>query len=252
MLKNLFTNKKLIYISIIILCIGVVSIIIYVLTRPDKDKSTSTNLSTIEKGLEPIKIWHKTKDGQEQEVNFTKIGAEILASSLISDKPLIEEIQNNTQDIGISRIELPLLPEENINVLSLEKLNKNSIDNYLTNLYNIFRENSIQPNINQLTEDALNSRTQDIQNLLNKNKDLYYSLFIIEVPPDALQLHKAYIRIAQVQNGFLLGLLDASSDPLKLDINNKLTISILKTLDTTIKQELQTLRQKYNLIYQKP
>lgn len=238
--------------SITILCIGVISLIIYITTRPPKDEDGSENLSTIQQGLEPIKIWQTNKYGKDQEVNFTKIGAEIVANAINSDKPLVEEIQNNTQNIGISRIELPVLPVENINLLSVEKLGENSIDNYLTNLYNIFRDNSIQSNINQLSEDALSSKTQDIQNLLNKNTDLYYSLFIIEVPPDAIQLHKAYIRIAQVQNNFLLGLLEASSDPLKLDINNKLTLSLLQNLDILIKQELQTLRQKYNLIYQKP
>lgn len=252
MLKTLFTNKKLIYTTIVILCVGVISLIIYTITRPSKDESNSADLSTIERGLEPIKIWQTDKDGKEKEVNFTKIGAEILASSLISDKPLVEEIQNNTQNIGISRIELPTLPSENINLIPVEKLDANSIDNYLTNLYNIFRDNSIQPNINQLSEDALSGKTQDIQNLLNKNKDLYFSLFIIEVPPDAISLHKAYIRIAQVQNNFLLGLLEASSDPLKLDINNKLTLSLLQNIDILIKQDLQSLRQKYNLIYQKP
>lgn len=248
----MFTKQNLIYIIIGIICLGIIITSFYFIFLRQNQSQYNT-LSTIDKGLAPIKII-QTKDGKDQEVNFTKIGAEILASSLISDKPLVEEIQNNTQNIGISRIELPHLPSENINLIPVEKLDANSIDKYLTNLYNIFRDNSIQPNINQLSEDALSGKTQDIQNLLNKNKDLYFSLFIIEVPPDkdAVQLHKAYIRIAQVQNNFLLGLLEASSDPLKLDINNKLTISLLQNLDILSKQELQALRQKYNLIYQKP
>ena len=249
MLKAIFTRQNLMYMIIGIVCLGIIAIIFYFIFRPAQSQSDA--LSTIDKGLAPIKII-QTKDGKEQEVNFTKIGAEIIANAINSDKPLVEEIQNNAKNIGISRIELPPLPSENINLISVENLNQNSIDNYLTNLYNIFRENSIQPNINQLSENALSGKTQEIQSLLNKNKDLYYSLFIVEVPPDAISLHKAYIRIAQVQNSFLLGLLEASSDPLKLDINNKLTISLLQNLDILIKQELQVLRQKYNLIYQKP
>ncbi len=246
----MFTKQNLIYIIIGIICLGIIITSFYFIFLRQNQSQYNT-LSTIDKGLAPIKII-QTKDGKDQEVNFTKVGAEILTSSLISDKPLVEEIQNNTKNIGISRIELPPLPSENINLISVENLTQNSIDNYLTNLYNIFRENSIQPNINQLSEDALSGKTQEIQSLLNKNKGLYYSLFIVEVPPDAISLHKAYIRIAQVQNSFLLGLLEASSDPLKLDINNKLTISLLQNLDILIKQELQALRQKYNLIYQKP
>lgn len=250
MLQSIFKRQNLVYIGIIIILVIVLVVVFYIIKN--SGKSQSANLSAIDKGLTPIKILQTTKDGKQQEVNFTKIGAEILTSSLISDKPLVEEIQNNTKNIGIDNIELPPLPEKNINLLSTEELNANSIDNYLTNLYNVFRENSIQPNINQLSEDALSGKTQNIQSLLNKNKSLYLSLFIIEVPPDALQLHKAYIRIAQVQNSFLLILLNASSDPLKLDINNKLTVSLLQRLDLVIKQELQTLKQKYNLIYKKP
>jgi len=248
MLKPIFTRQNLMYMIIGIVCLGIIAIIFYFIFRPDQSKSDT--LSSIDKGLAPIKIIQR-KDDKDQEVNFTKIGAEIVANAINSDKPLIEEIQNNTKNIGISRIELPPLPSENINLIAVENLNQNSIDNYLTNLYNIFRDNSIQPNINQLSEDALSGKTQEIQSLLNKNKDLYYSLFIVGVPLDAISLHKAYIRIAQVQNSFLLGLLEASSDPLKLDINTKLTISLLQNLDIPIKQELQILRQKYNLIYTK-
>lgn len=248
MSQSIFNKRNLIYFLITIISISIIGLFIYLIFRTNN--SSPTNLSTIEKGLQPIKIM-QNKNGKEQEVNFTQIGAEILASSLASDKPFVEEIKNNTQNIGINRIELPILPEENINVLNVDKLRENSIDNYFTSIYNIFRDNSIQPNINKLSEDALNGKTQDIKSLIEKNKNLYFSLFVIEVPPDVLSLHKSYIRIAQVQNSFLLGLLEASSDPLKLDVNNKLTISLLKRLDITIKQELDTIRQKYNLIYKR-
>jgi hypothetical protein len=248
MSKSIFTKKFLIYIGIGILSIILVGGLIYFIIRP---KQTGfVDLSTIDKGLSPIRII-QVKNGKEQELNFTQAGAEILASSLMSDGNLADEIQKNVQNLGVDRIELPPLPEQNINIIPVDKLNSNSIDNYLSNLYNIFRDNSIQPNINQLSESALNRKTQDIQSLLSKNTDLYLNLFIIEVPPDAIKLHKAYIRIAQVQNSFLLGLLNASSDPLKLDINNKITINLLQNLDVVIKQELQILRQKYNLIYQR-
>lgn len=248
MSKSILTKKSLIYTSIVILCIGILGGILYFILRPKKTEFV--DLSTIDKGLSPIRII-QVKDGKEQELNFTQVGAEILASSLMSDGDFVDEIQKNVKNIGVERIELPPLPEQNINIMQADKLNSNSIDNYLTNLYNIFRHNSIQPNINQLSESALSGKTQDIQSLLSKNTDLYLNLFIIEVPPDAVKLHKAYIRIAQVQNSFLLGLLNASSDPLKLDINNKITINLLQSLDIVIRQELQILRQKYNLIYQK-
>lgn len=249
MLKTILNKQNVIYGSIAIVAMVSLISLIYFIIKPKQ--TTNIDLSTIDKGLSPIKIL-QFKDGKEQEVNFTQTGAEILAASLMSENPFVEDIQNNVKSAGISRIELPPLAEENINIISSEKTDVNSIDNYLTNLYNIFRDNSIQPNINQLSENALSGKTQEVQSLLSKNTDLYLNLFTIEVPSELLTLHKAYIRIAQIQNSFLLGLLNASSDPLKLDINNKLTISLLSKLDIIIKQELQILRQKYNLIYQRP
>ena len=249
MLRYILTKDFLFYTSIGILCIGLFGGLIYFIVKPKQTELI--DLSSIDQGLAPIRII-QVKDGKEQDLNFTKVGAQIVANSLISEGNFAEDIQKNVQNVGIDRIELPPLIEKNINILSPDKLNDKSIDNYLTNLYNVFRDNSIQPNINQLSESALNGKTQDIQSLIRKNTDLYLNLFLIEVPPDTLKLPKAYIRIAQVQNSFLLGLMNASTDPLKLDINNKITISLLQSLDIVIKQELQILRQKYNLIYQKP
>ena len=51
MLKTLFTNKKLIYTIIVIVCVGVISLIVYITTRPSEDESNSADLSTIKKGL---------------------------------------------------------------------------------------------------------------------------------------------------------------------------------------------------------
>ncbi|MGA1050181.1 MAG: hypothetical protein ACO3TG_01690 [Minisyncoccia bacterium] len=192
------------------------------------------------------------EDGKETELNFTKAGAAVLAQALLSEEDFVKTIEQSVKDIGIDKVELPPLQEDRINLITdKEAITNQSIDNYLTSLYNIFRDNNIQPNINQLSKEALEGKTQTIQSLLGKNTDLYLSLFLIEVPPDTLQLHKYYIRIAQIQNSFLLGLLNSSSDPFKLDINNKITLSLLENADILIKQELSILRQKYNLIYKR-
>jgi len=210
------------------------------------------NLSTIDNGLAPIKILQVKEDGKETELNFTKAGAAVLAQALLSEEDFVKTIEQSVKDIGIDKVELPPLQEDRINLITdKEAITNQSIDNYLTSLYNIFRDNNIQPNINQLSKEALEGKTQTIQSLLGKNTDLYLSLFLIEVPPDTLQLHKYYIRIAQIQNSFLLGLLNSSSDPFKLDINNKITLSLLENADILIKQELSILRQKYNLIYKR-
>jgi len=248
MLRYILTKDFLFYTSFGLLSMGILASFGYFVFRPT---NIYKDLSTIDKGLAPIKII-QVKDGKEQELNFTKAGANILVQALLSEQDFVKTIEQSVKDIGIDRIELPPMPENRINIIPKDKLNDKSIDNYLTNLYNVFRDNNIQPNINQLSGEALDGKTQNIQALLRKNTDLYLSLFIIEVPPDAMQLHKYYIRIAQIHNSFLLGLLNASSDPLRLDINNKITLSLLGNVDTLIKQELNILRQKYNLIYKKP
>lgn len=243
MIKSLFTKKNII-ISSIILVLGVG--ITYIILRPD----SKSKLTPIDEGLAPIRII-QIKDGKEQEINFTESGADILASALISANPFEEQVQQDIQNLGIDRIDLPPLPEDQIKVIPSPENPQAAIEKYLKEVYTIFKDNTIQPNINQLSEEALDGKTQNIQSLLSINADLYRSLFTIEVPQDALKLHKGYIRIAQIQNSFLLGLLNASSDPLGLDINSNITVTLLRKIDVPIKEELQSIRKKYNIIYQK-
>lgn len=250
MLRYLLTKTSIFYSVLSVFLILIIFSFWYLIWKPP---TPYENLSTIDTGLAPIKILQIKEDGKETELNFTKAGAAVLAQALLSEEDdFVKTITQNVKDIGIDKVELPPLQEDRINLITDQGSNNNqSIDNYLTSLYNIFRDNNIQPNINQLSQEALEGKTQTIQSLLGKNTDLYLSLFLLEVPPDTLRLHKYYIRIAQIQNSFLLGLLNSSSDPFKLDINNKITLSLLENLDILIKQELNILRQKYNLIYQR-
>jgi len=249
MLRYLLTKTSIFYSVLSLFLILIIFSFWYLIWKPP---TPYENLSTIDNGLAPIKILQVKEDGKETELNFTKAGAAVLAQALLSEEDFVKTIEQSVKDIGIDKVELPPLQEDRINLITdKEAITNQSIDNYLTSLYNIFRDNNIQPNINQLSKEALEGKTQTIQSLLGKNTDLYLSLFLIEVPPDTLQLHKYYIRIAQIQNSFLLGLLNSSSDPFKLDINNKITLSLLENADILIKQELSILRQKYNLIYKR-
>lgn len=243
MIKSLFTKKNII-ISSIILVLGLG--ITYIILKPE----SKPKLTPIDEGLAPIRII-QIKDGKEQEINFTESGADIIASALISANPFNEQVKQDVQNLGIDRIDLPPLPEDQIKVIPNPENPQAAIEKYLKEVYTIFKDNTIQPNISQLSEEALDGKTQNIQSLLRTNADLYRSLFEIEVPQDALKLHKGYIRIAQIQNSFLLGLLNASSDPLRLDINSKITVTLLQKIDVPIKDELQSIRKKYNIIYQK-
>lgn len=249
MLRYLLTKTSIFYSVLSLFLILIIFSFWYLIWKPP---TPYENLSTIDNGLAPIKILQVKEDGKETELNFTKAGAAVLAQALLSEEDFVKTIEQSVKDIGIDKVELPPLQEDRINLITdKEAITNQSIDNYLTSLYNIFRDNNIQPNINQLSKEALEGKTQTIQSLLGKNTDLYLSLFLIEVPPDTLQLHKYYIRIAQIQNSFLLGLLNSSSDPFKLDINNKITLYLLENADILIKQELSILRQKYNLIYKR-
>lgn len=241
-----FINTKNIIIGGSILGIIIVGIILYIIFRPQESKE----LNPIDQGLLPIRII-QLREGKEQDINFTELSAALIANALISEKQFDKQVQEDIQNLGIDRIDLPPMPTDQIKLIENPSNPQEAIEKYLKDVYTIFKDNTIQLDVNQLTEEALEGKTQNIQSLLKTNTSLYRALFTIEVPSEALKLHKSYIRIAQIQNSFLLGLLNATEDPMRLDINSKITLSLLQQIDVPMKEELQKLRQKYNLIYQK-
>lgn len=244
-MKN-FINTKNIIIGGSVLGIIILGVILYMIFRPQK----SEEINPIDQGLLPIRII-QLREGREQDINFTELSAALIANALISERPFDEQVQEDIKNLGIDRIDLPPMPTEQIKKIENPSNPQEAIEKYLKDVYTVFRDNAIQLDVNQLTEEALDEKTQNIQSLLTTNTQLYRNLFEIEVPTDAITLHKNYIRIAQIQNSFLLGLLNATTDPMRLDINGKITVSLLQKIDVSMKQELQTIRQKYNLIYQK-
>ncbi len=241
-----FINTKNIIIGGSILGIIIVGIILYIIFRPQE----SEELNPIDQGLLPIRII-QIREGKEQDINFTELSAALIANALISEKQFDKQVQEDIQNLGIDRIDLPPMPTDQIKTIENPSNPQEAIEKYLKDVYTVFKDNTIQLDVNQLTEEALEGKTQNIQSLLKTNTSLYRTLFTIEVPSEALTLHKSYIRIAQIQNSFLLGLLNATEDPMRLDINSKITLSLLQQIDVPMKEELQKLRQKYNLIYQK-
>jgi hypothetical protein len=234
----------IIVVSIFIFIIG--SGLIYI--QLNKDNTNNSPLS-IEDGLTPIKII-QTVDGKEQEVNFTQATFKILEKTLKSNDSFELEALKALESIQISKIIFPPIPETYIKTINSNNP-QSDIENYLKEVYTIFKDNTIQPNINQLVDEALSQNTTNIQSQLQTNSALYENLFKISIPQDALSLHKKYIQIAQIQNNFLVGLLSAEQDPLKIQINTKLTLTLLDQINMPIKQDLQTLREKYNITYQK-
>lgn len=213
-------------------------------------KPTTEELG-IEVGLAPIKIMQE-KDGKEQEINFTETTLDILASAVnAADESFLESSKKGIEEANITKILFPIIPENHLNIKAPSNNPQLDIEKYLREVYTIFEDNNIQPNIAKLEAEALNQKTDNILPLIQTNNVLYKSLFFIDVPVEVLDLHLNYIRIAQVQNSFLLNLLYASQDPVKLQINSNITINLLRELDIPIKEKLTSLEKIYNITYQK-
>lgn len=205
----------------------------------------------IEAGLAPIKLI-QTKDGVDQEVNFTEVAVNILSNSVNSeDTKLKDEIKKGIEEAQIDKILFPVLPVEKLNIIYSSSNPQLTIEKYLQEVYNIFSSNNIQPNIVKLEQEALGQKTDTILSLINTNTVLYKSLFYIDVPYEVLDLHTNYIKVAQVQNSFLVNLLYATKDPIKLQINSRITMRLLEELDISIKDKLTSLQNKYGLKLQK-
>jgi hypothetical protein len=205
----------------------------------------------IEAGLVPIKLI-QTKNGVDKEVNFTEIAVNIISNSVGSeDKKLRDEIKQGIENAQIDKILFPVLPINKLNIIYSSSNPQFAIEKYLQEVYNIFRSNNIQPNIVQLEKEALNQKTDTILSLIQTNTVLYKSLFYINVPSEVLDLHTNYIKVAQIQNSFLVNLLYATQDPIKLQINSTITIRLLEELNSSIKDKLSILQQNYGLTLQK-
>lgn len=205
----------------------------------------------IEAGLAPIKLI-QTKDGVDKEVNFTEVAVNIISNSASSeDTKLKDEIKKAVEEAKIDKILFPILPIEKLNITYSSSNPQLAIEKYLQEVYNIFSSNNIQPNIAQLEKEALAQKTDTILSLIKTNTVLYKSLFYIDVPSEVLDLHTNYIKVTQVQNSFLVNLLYATQDPVKLQINSKITMRLLEELDLSIKDKLTSLQNTYGLKLQK-
>lgn len=201
----------------------------------------------IEAGLAPIKLI-QTKDGVDKEVNFTEVAVNILSNSANSENTkLKDEIKKGIEEAKIDKILFPVLPINKLNIIYSSSNPQLAIEKYLQEVYNIFSSNNIQPNIAKLEKEALDQKTDNILALIKTNTVLYKSLFYIDVPSEVVDLHTNYIKVAQIQNSFLVNLLYATQDPIKLQINSRITMRLLEELDLSIKEKLKSLQDTYGL-----
>ncbi len=200
----------------------------------------------IESGLSEIKLI-QVVDGKEQEINITETTLGILRAAIQSNERFDTKTREEIQQVQIDDVVFPTLPEQYFTIV--DNSSTESIEKYLQDVYTVFNENQVNININKLVQESLNEDLADVEAQLEANRKLYLELFAIEVPRDALPLHKKYLRITQIQHHFLNNLLTAEEDPLKVDIDIRLAMSLLDKLNEPIRQDLKTLSDKYQITY---
>lgn len=201
---------------------------------------------SLESGLSEIKLI-QVVDGKEQEINITETTLGILKAAIESNERFDTKTRQEIQQVQIDDVVFPTLPEQYLTIV--DNSSTESIEKYLQDVYTVFNENAVNININKLVQESLNSDLADVEAQLEANRQLYRSLFAMEVPRDAVPLHRKYLRITQIQHHFLNNLLTAEEDPLKVDIDIRLAISLLDKLNEPIKQDLSTLSDKYQITY---
>ena len=200
----------------------------------------------IESGLSEIKLI-QVVGGKEQEINITETPLGTLRAAIQSNERFDTKTREEIQQVQIDDVVFPTLPEQYFTIV--DNSSTESIEKYLQDVYTVFNENQVNININKLVQESLNEDLADVEAQLEANRKLYLELFAIEVPRDALPLHKKYLRITQIQHHFLNNLLTAEEDPLKVDIDIRLAMSLLDKLNEPIRQDLKTLSDKYQITY---
>ena len=208
--------------------------------------SNQTEELSLESGLSEIKLI-QIVDGKEQEINITETTLGILQAALESNERFDSKTRAEIQKIQIDDVVFPIIPERYLTIV--DNSSQESIEKYLQDVYTVFNENQVNININKLVQESLNQDLSDVEAQREANRQLYLNLFAVEVPRDAVPLHRKYLRITQIQHHFLNNLVTAKEDPLKVDIDIRLAISLLDKLNQPIKQDLKTLSDKYQITY---
>jgi hypothetical protein len=209
-------------------------------------KTLDANKKDLSAGLGEIKIIQEV-NGIEKEVNFTKMLTEVFVKSMMNKE---QDFKSNSKTLidnyPIKKIEFPPILEKNIKVK--QDFTSEDVKVYLNEVYKLFKKNEVFFVRGDLLKFSTpEERESQAKDLLKKNEAIYYGLFNMEVPQDALSIHKKYIQITQVQNDFLHSILKEKEDPIKSSVALRFGIQVLGMIKDPLNQELKALSKKYQI-----
>lgn len=208
----------------------------------------------ISEGLQEIKVsFQIDSDGTPELLSIDNLSsAIILAASERADETeelLPIALQETLNGLTIREVTLPPLPEDTLKIV--DKSESTDIEFYLQNVYTVFSENRVDFDFGVGFEETQKGNPEIVNEQLEINQALYTALIEMEVPQPAVNLHRKYIRITQVQYHFLQSILRSIEDPIRISIDLELVQSILEELDQPLREDLRTLSQDYDIELQR-
>jgi hypothetical protein len=198
--------------------------------------------------LATIKFIEDTPLGP-QEINFTDKTLNIFGTSVERGEKVFVTTEELLKEIQIQDIVFPPLREERLKIV--DNSNQGFVENYFKAVYNLMSELNTTEDLNQITMQAIDGKLDQITYARNQTKSVYRDMYGIEVPREAVDLHKNYLRIIQTQYNLFDNIANIKNDPARLRIDLILTQEILVRLQEVINQQLEHASQYYNVKIQK-
>lgn len=194
--------------------------------------------------LASIKFIEKTPLGP-QEINFTDKTVNIFGTSVNRGEKLFVTTEELVQQIKIEDIIFPPIREERLKIV--DKTNQGFVENYFRAVYNLLSKLNSEEDLNQLTLQAIDGKTNQIEYERNKTKAIYREMYRLEIPREAKDLHISYLRIIQTQYNLYNNIATIKNDPARLRIDLIVTQEILTKLQQRINEQLEEVSQKYQI-----
>lgn len=194
--------------------------------------------------LASIKFIEDTPLGP-QEINFTDKTVNIFGASVERGERLLVTTEELVQEIKIEEVVFPPIREERLKIV--DKASQGFVENYFRAVYNLLSELNSEEDLNQLTLQAVDGKTNLIKHEKTKTKAIYREMYRLEIPREARDLHVSYLRIIQTQYNLYNNIETINDDPARLRIDLIVTQEILTKLQEKVNQELEKVSQVYQV-----
>jgi len=203
--------------------------------------------AALAKGLDEITILKQTETGQTKKLNITETVFTILTESLRQKGRLDSKAKQEINQLSIKDLKFPPLPEQYLR--TYETTEKKDIAGYFQQVYNVLNRKHGNVSVRNITQKARKRKEtgKSLKKLRSINKTMYYDLANTRTPKPALDVHKGYLRIIQLQHHFLNGLANQKKDPLAIRTNYLLAKKILEKLQPRLDKEIKQLETQYDL-----